>query len=114
MATTAITDETPMRIPSTVRKDRSLLARREARAMAMASEKGIPNFPVLKCAQRRGAGAGELRARVVDRAHEGEPPSPRAFAALPSLLGIAFDLPVADADGAIRVLGDVRFVGHEH
>ena len=41
MATTAITELTPMRMPSTVRKERSLLARSDCRAMAMASEKGM-------------------------------------------------------------------------
>ena len=33
MATTAITEDTPMRMPSTVRNERSLLARSEATAM---------------------------------------------------------------------------------
>ena len=33
MATTAITEETPMRMPSTVRNERSLFERREATAM---------------------------------------------------------------------------------
>jgi hypothetical protein len=41
MATTAITEETPMRMPRTVRKERSLFARREERAMVMASVKGM-------------------------------------------------------------------------
>ena len=41
MATTATTDETPIRIPSTVRNERSLLARRAASAIRAASEKGI-------------------------------------------------------------------------
>src|SRR5436190_24315163 len=44
MATTAITEDTPIRIPSTVRKERSLLLRREATAMATASLKGIGSF----------------------------------------------------------------------
>ena len=41
MATTAMTELTPMRMPRTVRKERSLLARSDCRAMVMASEKGI-------------------------------------------------------------------------
>jgi hypothetical protein len=41
MATTAITEATPMRMPRTVRNERSLLERREAKARAMASEKGM-------------------------------------------------------------------------
>src|SRR5438045_3328098 len=45
MATTAITEETPIRMPSTVRSERSLFDRREATAMAMASEKGISGPP---------------------------------------------------------------------
>src|SRR5437899_14488 len=41
MATTATTDETPIRIPRTVRNERSLLARRADIAILAASEKGI-------------------------------------------------------------------------
>src|SRR6266446_4560915 len=41
MATTAITEDTPMRIPSTVRNERSLFARREESAIVTASFKGI-------------------------------------------------------------------------
>ena len=40
--TTAITEVTPMRMPSTVRNERSLLARSDARAMPMALAKGMP------------------------------------------------------------------------
>src|SRR5688572_6490164 len=40
MATTAITEDTPMRIPSTVRNERSLFERSEATAIPMASENG--------------------------------------------------------------------------
>src|SRR5437762_14261732 len=47
MATTAITEETPIRIPSTVSSERSLFDRREAMAMAMASEKGTSGPPHL-------------------------------------------------------------------
>src|SRR5687767_7495260 len=41
MATTAMTEETPMRMPSTVRNERSLLARSEATAIRTASAKGM-------------------------------------------------------------------------
>ncbi len=37
MATTAMTEETPIRMPSTVRSERSLFARRDCSAMLMAS-----------------------------------------------------------------------------
>src|SRR5262245_14220602 len=47
MATTAITEETPIRIPSTVRNERSLLARSEAKAMRTASENGMSGPPLV-------------------------------------------------------------------
>src|SRR5262245_35666696 len=47
MATTAITEETPIRIPSTVRKERSLLARSDANAMRTASENGMSGPPLV-------------------------------------------------------------------
>src|SRR5262249_20987792 len=47
MATTAITGETPIRIPSTVRNDRSLVARRDANAMRTASENGMSGPPLV-------------------------------------------------------------------
>jgi hypothetical protein len=40
IATTAITELTPIRMPSTVRKERSLLERSEATATRTASENG--------------------------------------------------------------------------
>ena len=40
MATTAITEDTPIRMPSTVRNERSLFARSDVNAMRMASLKG--------------------------------------------------------------------------
>src|SRR5882762_6487175 len=45
MATTATTEETPIRMPSTVRKERSLLDRRDASAIRAASENGISSSP---------------------------------------------------------------------
>src|SRR5262249_53899505 len=47
MATTAITEETPIRIPSTVRSERSLLARSDANAMRTASENGMSGPPLV-------------------------------------------------------------------
>src|SRR5271169_5704879 len=41
MATTAMTDDTPIRIPRTVRKERSLFARRDETATRTASRKGM-------------------------------------------------------------------------
>src|SRR6266852_400940 len=107
MATTAITEETPMRMPSTVSRERSLLARREAMAMAMASENGI-SLPRLL--SQGGNVTQSLRWAFAPPL---KPPSRVAAltraAPLYVSLGsaghhprlIALDLPVADVDGAV-------------
>ena len=41
IATTAITEETPIRMPSTVSSERSLFERSDARAIRMASPKSM-------------------------------------------------------------------------
>ncbi len=60
MATTAMTEETPIRMPSTVRSERSLFARSDARAMPMAS----PNSMSPPQALRRASSFSILPSRI--------------------------------------------------
>src|SRR5437867_2438341 len=89
--TTAMTDATPMRTPRMVRKDRSLLAQMDLRAIAMFS---------ISISGRRGR-RGPLRRRR-DREAAG-------------LLGVILhDFPVAEVDDPARAAGDVVLVRYEH
>jgi hypothetical protein len=60
MATTATTEETPMRIPSTVRSERSLFARRDCSAMLTAS----PNSMSSPQARRRASSLSIFPSRM--------------------------------------------------
>src|SRR5882672_2056969 len=86
-----MTDATPMRTPRMVRKERSLLAQMDFRAIAMFSSS----------ISSRGGRAGPFRSRR-DR-------EPAGF------LGVILDdLPVPKVDHATRAPGDVVLVGDEH
>ena len=52
MATIAITEETPIRMPSTVRNERSLFERRDVKAMRMASLKGTASTSATRSCAR--------------------------------------------------------------